>query len=311
MTGMDTILLWGLPADPPLAAVGDALQRMGRNALLLDQGAVLDTEVELAVGPNVEGVLRVKEETFDLAAIKSVYLRPYDPRELAAVVRDGPGSEAWRRAIDTHDILLSWADLTPALVLNRPTPMAVNDSKPYQTLLIESLGFQIPDTLITTEPEAALEFWKQHGQVIYKSVSATRSIVSRLTAGHMARLEDIGSCPTQFQQYIEGADYRVHVVGERLFACRIAADADDYRYSEAGFEVQPCDLPGDVADRCRTIAQSMNLPLSGLDLRCTPEGCWYCFEVNPSPAFTFFEEGNRQPIAEAVADLLVSGGEGY
>ena len=47
--------------------------------------------------------------------------------------------------------------------------------------MIRTIGFKIPDTLITTEPLAALEFWKQHGTVIYKSISGTRSIVSRLT----------------------------------------------------------------------------------------------------------------------------------
>lgn len=54
----------------------------------------------------------------------------------------------------------------------------------------------------------------------------------------------------------------------------------------------------------------MNLLLAGLDLRCTPEGEWYCFEVNPSPAFTCFEQRTRQPIAEAVARLLACGANG-
>ncbi|MGA3092428.1 MAG: hypothetical protein ABSD75_27805 [Terriglobales bacterium] len=310
VSGAGNILLWGLPADPPIMAVRDALQRAGRRVTLLDQQTVADTEVQLVVGPTVEGRVRVKEETFDLAAVNAAYLRPYDAREFPEVARAGQDSELWQHALALQDILLSWADLTPALVLNRPSHMAVNGSKPYQASWIESHGFRIPDTLITTDPDAALEFWRQHDRVIYKSVSGIRSIVSRLTARHLQRFDNIASCPTQFQQYVPGTEYRVHVVGEEIFACTVVSEADDYRYSTEPVDMQACDLPDEVAARSRTLAAAMNLFLAGLDLRCTPEGEWYCFEVNPSPAFTCFEQRTRQPIAEAVARLLACGANG-
>jgi hypothetical protein len=307
VTDTRAILLWGLPADTPLAAVRDALQRAGARVTLLDQQAVLDTSVELVVGSSVEGLLHVGDETLDLAAVKAVYLRPHDSCELPNVAGAGRNSELWRHALAVHDILLSWADLTPALVLNRPGSMAPNNSKPYQSLWIESLGFRIPDTLITTDPEAALEFWREHDRVIYKSVSGIRSIVSRLTAEHMTRFDDIASCPTQFQQYVPGTEYRVHIVGGEIFACEIVSEADDYRYSPERVDMRPCDLPCEVAASCRTLVRSMDLQLAGIDLRRTPEDNWYCFEVNPSPAFTWFEDVTRQPITEAVAQILASG----
>lgn len=49
----------------------------------------------------------------------------------------------------------------------------------------------------------------------------------------------------------------------------------------------------------------MGLLLAGIALRRTPEGGWVCFEVNPSPGFSFYEEATGQPIAAAVADLLL------
>jgi hypothetical protein len=305
-----TILLWGVPADPPIMAVRDALQRAGCQVTLLDQRMVADTEVHLVVDSTVGGWMSVKEETFNLAAVSAAYIRPHDAREFPEVARAGQDSERWRHALALQDTLLSWAELTPALVLNRPNDMAVNGSKPYQASWIESLGFRIPDTLITTDPDAALEFWRQHDRVIYKSVSSVRSIVSRLTARHLQRFENIASCPTQFQQYVPGMEYRVHVVGEEIFACTVVSEADDYRYSTELVDMQACELPGDVAARCRTVAASMNLLLAGLDLRRTPEGEWFCFEVNPSPAFTCFEQRTGQPIAEAVARLLACGANG-
>jgi len=307
VTGTDTILLWGLPSDPPLRAVRNALQGTQRRTILLNQQSIVDTTVELVVGSSIGGRLCFGNEAIDLASVRAAYLRPCDPWNLPGLARAGGNAEMRQFAVDQHDALFLWADLTPSLVLNRPKSTASNDSKPYQALLIERHGFFIPETLLTTDPEAALEFWKLHGEVIYKPICATRSIVSRFTAGHIPRLKDIASCPTQFQQYIHGTDYRVHVVGKKIFACRIIAQEVDYRFPRNGVEIQSCDIPGDVADRCRRLSHSLELPLSGIDLRCTPDRDWYCFEVNPSPLFTFFEEATGQPIGEAIAALLESG----
>ena len=307
MIGRKTILLWGLPADPPIAAVRDALLQAGCRVTLLDQRAVHETAVELAAASATEGSLRIGDATLELADVKALYLRPHDSRELAQVAAAGEASELWRHALAVQDILMSWADLTSALVLNRPSDMAANNSKPYQSAWIRSLGFAIPDTLITTDSEAALDFWKRHDRVIYKSVSGIRSIVSRLTAGHIRRFDNIASCPTQFQEYVEGTEYRVHLVGHEIFACKIVSEADDYRYSTQGIDIQPCELPCEVAALCRTMAGSMHLHLAGLDLRCTPDGRWYCFEVNPSPGFTWFQTMTGQPIAQAVGRLLAIG----
>ncbi len=306
MTDSGAIVLWGLPIDPPIAAVRDALEQEGYAALLLDQQTVLDTEMELTVGSTVSGELRMKGRTVDLDAVRALYVRPYDATLLLSVNRAGENSEPWRRALELHDMLFSWAELTPALVLNRPSAMASNNSKPYQALRIQSLGFRSPETLVTTDPQAAVDFWKKHEQVIYKSVSGVRSIVRRLAAEHLSRFDDVTFCPTQFQQYIPGTEYRVHVVGEEIFACRVHSDADDYRYSPVDVEFEACELPKDVADRSKKLAGALHLTLAGLDLRHSTDGVWYCFEVNPSPAFTSYERRTGQPIAQAVARLLAS-----
>ncbi len=185
--------------------------------------------------------------------------------------------------------------------------MASNSAKPYQALFIQAVGFDVPATLVTTDPDAVLEFWAQHAAVIYKSLSGVRSIVSRLEERHQARLERVRWCPTQFQQYIPGTDYRVHVVGDDVFACEIRSLADDYRYAGRqglGVEISPYQLPQDVADRCRALTASLGLYVTGIDFRRDPDGRWYCFEVNPSPAYTYYQNASGQPIDEAIADLL-------
>ena len=57
-------------------------------------------------------------------------------------------------------------------------------------------------------------------------------------------------------------------------------------------------------ERCRRLAAGVNLPVAGIDLRVTAKGEWYCFEVNPSPGFTYYQDATGQPIAEAIAQFL-------
>jgi hypothetical protein len=302
-----TILLWGLPEDTPLRMVQQALHCQGCEVAFIDQGEVLETEVSLVVGDTVQGWVRTPSQAIDLSKVTAAYLRPHESVRLPLIERAGVGSAAWEHAMGIDDALLSWADLTPALVINRPRAMASNNSKPYQSSLIRACGFATPDTLITTDQEAVLTFWAQHQEVIYKSISGVRSIVSRLSSTHADRLSDVAFCPTQFQAYITGTDYRVHVVGDQVFASHIISAASDYRYAaRQGMHVSllPYTLPQDLAQRCRDLSRALDLPVAGIDLRKGSDEIWYCFEVNPSPAFSYYQNMTDQPIDEAIAQLL-------
>ena len=309
------VLLWGVPGDSPIMAAYTALQELGCPTLFLDQWKVADTGFDLAVSYGVDGeistggVLRYGGSTYDLSTIRAAYMRPNDPTEMSHVIRVGPESELWRHATKLERDLMTWADLTPVLVVNRFSAMSANGSKPYQMNWIASLGFNVPETLITTDEAAASAFWEEHGEVVYKSISGTRSIVSRLREEHRERLTGLGACPTQFQQYIPGTEYRVHVVGEQVYACRIVSNADDYRYAIDPVEFTACELEAPITHLCRNAGAEMGLPLAGIDLRCTPAGVWYCLEVNPSPEFTAFEV-NEPSIAGGLARMLARGRTG-
>ena len=304
------ILLWGIPEDAPLVVVQSALEQRGAPVLFLNQHAIRDTSLNVCVGSEISGVLRVGSRSCNLEDVSAAYVRPYESRRFLNGRKGQTGSAAWRHAIEIDEALSAWLELTPALVVNRLMAMASNSSKPYQARQIRSFGFQVPDTLITTEPAAALEFWERHETVIYKSISGVRSIVSRLTPNTVNRLKDVKWCPTQFQEYIPGTDIRVHIVGTAVYACEIMSDADDYRYaSQQGgtIDFRSYDLPDEYADRCRRLTRDMGLLVAGIDLRRTPDGRWYCFEVNPSPGFTFFQEHTGHPIGQSVAELLMDG----
>ena len=66
------------------------------------------------------------------------------------------------------------------------------------------------------------------------------------------------------------------------------------------------ELPDATAERCVALAAGLGLEFVGIDLKITPDGDAYCFEVNPCPAFSYYEANTGQPIARAVARRLAS-----
>ena len=295
------ILLWGISTDPPMTAVRTALAATNAQVLFFDQQRAPESRIELSADATVTGVLRCPAGAVALEDVTAVYLRPYETRRLLATV------STQERAIHLDSALAAWTELTGALVVNRLSAMGSNGSKPYQASLIWRLGMEVPQTLVTTDPQAAAEFWSQHGAVVYKSISGVRSIVARLSESHRDRLKDVCGCPTQFQEYVEGVDVRVHVVGDELFACEIECKADDYRYAgrlDAVLCVKACRLSDEMETRCRSLVAGLGLLVAGIDLRRRPDGRWCCFEVNPSPGFTYYAGAAGQPIAEALARLL-------
>jgi len=303
------IVLWGLTGDGPFDAVRQALARRGARVALIDQRELLATEVELSLTPELGATATVEGERIDLNRACAAYMRTYDARKLPSVIEAGPGSRVAQAGLLVEEALLLWLELTQARVVNRPSKMASNNSKPYQLEILRASGFDVPATLVTTDSDEARRFWTDSGAVVYKSLSGVRSVVARLSDVHIDRFDDLSWCPTQFQRFVPGRDHRVHVVGDELFACEVLSDADDYRYAArtgAPAELRACELPIDVAERCFALSRALSLPLAGIDLRRAPDGRWFCFEVNPSPGFTYYEAHTGQPIADAIAGYLVS-----
>ncbi len=303
------ILLCGIPSEPPLALVRDRLTELGASYTMFNQRRIADAEmaVDIEAG-RVTGRLTLGDISLRLDEIESVYLRLMDHRMLPEVEGAPPNSKQALHSERVHDLFLQWCGVTEARVVNRIGPMSSNGSKPYQSQLIAKHGFAVPETLVTNDPKLVLDFFHYHHRVIYKSISGVRSIVQRLRERDLDRLEQIRWCPVQFQALIEGQDIRVHCVGGEIFATAVESQATDYRYalqqSSTPAVLSPIALDDDVAQRCLDLAAGLGLAFAGIDLRLTPAGETFCFEVNPCPGYSYYEASTGQPISLAVARYL-------
>ena len=164
---------------------------------------------------------------------------------------------------------------------------------------------------MTNLPGAIPDFYEQcHGRVIYKSLSAARSIVVRMTDADLGRLDQVRRCVTQFQEWIPGDDIRVHVVGKWVFPTEIRTSSVDYRYAyqEGNTRMlRAVELPPEIARKCVALAERLGLVVAGVDLRRSLDGQYYCFEANPTPGFSFYERRTGQGICDGLIDLLARG----
>ncbi|MEW6277998.1 MAG: hypothetical protein AB1758_05200 [Candidatus Eremiobacterota bacterium] len=304
------ILVLGSEHEPMVRWVKRELDRRGARSLLVDNRRIpgdIDFHVELPgpAGGSLRGHLQVEDLRVPLADITAIYNRLgfADYR-----VEEGCGPEHARFVgSQCNAILHPWLNHHPGLVVNRPVSAGSNGSKPHQIRLI-SRHFRVPETLVTNDPELAEEFFHLHrGRLIYKSVSYVRSIVTPMTEQDLQRLGTVVNCPVQLQEFVEGYDVRVHVLGDyAVFAHKIEAGGSDYRYDKQA-TVAAYRLPEPVARRCVEVTRELGLVFSGVDLRCTPEGEYVCFEVNPCPAYAFYECRTEQPVTQALCDLLCTG----
>jgi ribosomal protein S6-L-glutamate ligase RimK-like protein len=301
------ILLCGIPSEPPIELAARAAADAGIAFQILNQREIDAWALELDFdGDRLDGVLHGPAGDIALDEIDGAYVRLVEPRTLPDVGRP-PDKDKLEAANALYQPFVDWLEVAWCRVANRLSAGTSNVSKPYQAQIIRSTGFEIPPTIVSNDPESIRGFVAEHREVVYKSTSSARSIVRRLVPSRLDELALVRHLPTQFQALIPGTDVRVHVVGELAIATEVRSPGTDYRYAgrdDQEVRMAASELPPETEARCLSLAEALDLPFCGIDLRRTPEDRWYCFEVNPSPAYSYFEQQTGQPIGRALVEYL-------
>jgi glutathione synthase/RimK-type ligase-like ATP-grasp enzyme len=305
------VLLCGIPSERPLSMVRERLEQYRTPHLVLSQRRFADTAFRFEIaGGRLTGEFAIDGRRYPLDDVTGVYTRFMDDQALPELAGEPPASPRRLQARAWHAAVSQWYEVAPIRVVNRAASMASNASKPFQAQQILKHGLLIPETLVTSDPDEVRAFRETYRTIIFKSTSGVRSIVRVFDDTDLSRLDAIRECPVQFQQYIPGANLRVHVVGSELFATRIVTGATDYRYAQRqGSEaavLETIETSDDLGQQCIALARDLDLPFAGIDLKVTPDDEVYCFEVNPSPAFSYYESHTGQPIAAALARFLAN-----
>lgn len=197
--------------------------------------------------------------------------------------------------------------------VNPPSLDAVAQHKPYQWEIARRTGLTLPRTLVTNHPERARLFIQEVGlgRTVYKAFLALPHAwrETRLVSpDDMACLDAVRHAPVIFQEFVPGADLRVTIVGDRLFAAEVDASSTSYpvdmRMVVGEAQVRPVTLPSALADTLLRLMNRLGLVYGAVDLRRRRDGQYVFFEVNPAGQWLFVEKLTGLPITAEIAGLL-------
>ena len=198
------------------------------------------------------------------------------------------------------------------------------ENKAWQLEAASKLGFNVPETLITSDASRARAFITRQGTCIVKPQTSEIPVVdgqaqsffaTRISRDAMPDLSRLHLAPAFFQQSIEATyDVRVTVVGDKVFAARIVNDKLDafsairdwrigHYKGDMLFKAYE-DFPAATAQQCVEHVKVMGLNYGAIDLVADKKGKLWFLENNPNGQWAFIEQATRQPIGQALAGLL-------
>ncbi|MGB8346821.1 MAG: hypothetical protein WCD86_18175, partial [Ktedonobacteraceae bacterium] len=193
--------------------------------------------------------------------------------------------------------------------------------KPFQLHVARSCGFEIPPSLITNDPEAAISFFEQcNGEMIYKTLSGGMIMsdtgdplsiyTSQVTADHLQEGSPIHHTACLFQARVpKKIELRITVIGSQVFAAEIHSQhsestAIDWRrsYSDLLYEIHQ--LPEEIAEKCLLLVQRFGLVFGAIDMILTPDDRYIFLELNPNGQWAWIEHATGLPLCATLVDLL-------
>jgi glutathione synthase/RimK-type ligase-like ATP-grasp enzyme len=272
--------------------------------------------------PNLKILVSKRKKIYDLAKeVRVIWNRrpgkPYDDVPL-----ENRPSEATQRFV--NDQWYSWLEslqLLPGVVwINHPQANNAMESKIRQLWLASNMGFTIPKTLISNDPDKVRSYLKFFGgKIVTKALYSplieekekdcfifTNEIDKLLTTDD----DQIRLSPCIFQKSLmPKIDYRVTVVGETVMPVKIESEKPsegvlDWRTSKDGLNFSSCTLPQKIETLCRRLVKDYGLLFGAIDL-VEYNRKFVFLEINPNGEWGWLQKPNGLPIAETLCKLMI------
>jgi len=256
-------------------------------------------------------------KTIDLSMVTSVYYRrPEINRDHGDLSK---GEQSFIHAELLYVLEGLYKILDNAYWINKVQSIRNAENKIYQLLIAEEIGFNIPESLITSDPNAALQFYNKHNQqCIIKPIKSglvqddheegvifTSKVV--LDENNVNR---IVSCPVYLQKLInKDADIRVTLVGNQVFAAKIHSQENaegiiDWRKAGVPLPHSVIELPRDIKYKCIKLLEKLQLNYGAVDFILTEGGQYVFLEINPNGQWAWIENRLNLKISDAITGLL-------
>ena len=215
--------------------------------------------------------------------------------------------------------------------MSHPDSLRASRLKLEQLHRAQSLGFDVPRTIVTNDPETVRSFFEaSSGKIVYKTLSSPTLAAERLqhvtpdalpsmtmttpiTSRELERVASVRTVPCLFQEYVpKRAEYRVTVIGDTAVPVEIDSQSEpssvhDWRRARR-VPLRLASLPTGLTERCLAFVRSYGLNYSALDLILTPDGRYVFLENNPNGQFHFIDQALPQArLVARIASTLARG----
>jgi len=291
-------------------------------ALLYTHEFPQDVLVALEVGSGgLGGTILLHGREIALEQIRAVWYRrpaPVEPcREL------DPAYAAFVRQEAQATLSGLYRALWDRRWVNPPHSDAAASYKLHQLSLARRLGFDVPRSIVTNDPDEAQDFFQSCGrEMIYKLMfplfvddsdgEPLGVYTTRISAEDFEQhIGAVRAAPCLFQALVpKQYELRINVIGRRVWAAAIySQDREetllDYRHNTEGCRHAPAVLPPTLEAQCIDITRRLGLRMSNIDMIVTPDGRYVFLEVNPNGQWAWVEEYVGFPLTAALIDELL------
>lgn len=263
----------------------------------------------------------ISGELIDLSQIKSVYFRRPEVDVNTHGLTDGEVNFLRTELYYTLEGLYSI--LNKAFWVNSVHHIRGAENKIYQQLLARKIGLIVPNSIITNDPQAALNFYFANknnciikpirtGMVATASSEEGIIFTSNLSLSN-ENATRIKSCPVYLQNHIaKKADVRVTVVGRKIFAALIHSQQEEVSktdWRKAGFPLSYSrfELPDEIAAKCLRLLEELSLNFGAIDFILDTKNELIFLEINPNGQWAWIEKQLNYKISDEITALLLKG----
>lgn len=235
---------------------------------------------------------------------------------------------------DAKYVLDEWAEAIEGFLahipkrrwMNHPPFNALASHKLEQLSTAQSLGFRIPESLVTQDEGTLREFFRQHnGRIIVKPMASgyierpsedADSLIytNPVQLTDLDDLTDLASCPTLFQRFIDKtSDVRITVVDNACHAVELIGKTADglqrcdiRRDNMENVDYREFALPRAVHENVRRLMDHYALRFAAIDMVVDADGEWFFLEVNPNGQWAWLDLEGVTNIASSFVTAFSS-----
>ena len=193
------------------------------------------------------------------------------------------------------------------------------ENKIYQLHLAESLGFNIPKSIISNSSSDIRSFYKKNNQeCIIKPIKSgliddgkqSKVVFTNKLKSLPSSDKKLKISPNFLQSEIKKkGDIRVIAVGSKIFSTFIDSQSGnstktDWRKGEMPLNHHRIELPKSLEEKCINLLRKLNLRYGAIDFILDKSDQFIFLEINPNGQWAWIENQTGYPISTEIVKLL-------